>query len=250
MGDRIPAAQVGDMKNWSPPELGVDKIAFVGTQAGTSTAQFPALNAVAEESTAKQQSAGRKRVTVEELETLLSEAKQQAYQEGLQQGIEAGEQQGREEALRLGLQQSEQRLTSALSALAALESSLPKALNLHNQEERRLMLQLIEKMVCSVTRSELKMGSGNLESVIEQALSSLSDNDQVLEVRVCENDYSTLGKCKNDAQWRLVSDATLQDGDCIVESRRALLDHTVQHRIDEALAALQSQLGSVGEDVQ
>ncbi len=245
--DRIPAAQAGDMENWTPPELGNDKIAFVGTQTGTSTAQFPALNAQAQKSVSTEQSGGRKKVTVEELETLICEAKEQAYKEGLQQGKEAGERQGREEALRLGQQEAEQRLGSALSVVARLEENLPTALNLHNQQERRLMLQLIEKMVCSVTRAELSMGSRNLESIIEQALTSLSDHDQVLEVRVCESDCATLQGFKNDGQWRLVSDTTLQTGDCIVESRRALLDHTVQHRIDEALAALQSQLGAVGE---
>lgn len=234
------------MKNWSPPELGDAKIAFVGTQSGTSTATFPALNSSKQESPAKEQSEGRKRVTVDELDALLTEAKQQAYNEGLQQGIEAGERQGREEAMRVGQQLAEQQLTSALAAIAELEENLPQALNVHNKEERRLMLQVIEKLVCSVTRAELAMGVCNLESILEQALASLSDHDQVLEVRVCDTDYATLEQYQSNGQWRLVSDASLVSGDCIVESRRALLDHTVQHRIDEALAALQTQLGNAG----
>lgn len=234
------------MENWSPPELGDDKIAFVGTQSGTATATFPALNSSKQESPPKEQSEGRKRVTVDELDALLTEARQQAYDQGLQQGIEAGERQGREEALRVGQQMAEQQLTSALTAVAALEENLPQALNVHNKEERRLMLQVIEKLVCSVTRAELSMGGSNLESILEQALASLSDHDQVLEVRVCESDYATLEQYQNNGQWRLVSDASLVTGDCIVESRRALLDHTVQHRIDEALAALQTQLGNAG----
>ncbi len=234
------------MEHWSPPELGEDKIAFVGTQTGTATATFPPLNQGKEASAAKEQSEGRKRVTVDELDALLAQAKEQAYNDGLQQGIEAGERQGREEALRAGQQQAEQQLTSALSTIAKLEDKLPRALNVHNQQERRLMLQLIEKMVCSVTRAELGMGISNLEAVIEQALASLSDHDQVLEVRVCESDYNTLSQYHGEGQWRLVSDASLETGDCIVESRRALLDHTVQHRIDESLAALQTQLGTAG----
>ncbi|MFK7733966.1 MAG: FliH/SctL family protein [Pseudomonadales bacterium] len=237
------------MENWSPPELGDDKIAFVGTQSGTATATFPPLNSANKDSPAKEQSEGRKRVTVNELDALLLEAKEQAYKDGLQQGIEAGERQGREEALRVGQQLAAEQLTSALSAISKLEENLPTALNVHNKEERRLMLQLIEKMVCSVTRAELRMGANNLESIMEQALSTLSDHDQVIEVRVCESDYQTLEQYQSDGQWRLVSDACLETGDCIVESRRALLDHTVQHRIDEALAALQTQLGNVGGDV-
>lgn len=236
------------MENWNPPELGDEKIAFVGTQTGTATATFPALNSKSKDSAVKEPPEGRRRVTVEELDTLLTEAREQAYKEGMQQGVEAGERQGREEALRVGRQLAEQQLTSALAAIAALEENLPRALNMHNQEERRLMLQLIEKMVCSVTRAELGMGSNNLESVLEQALASLSDHDQVLEVRVCEHDYASLEQFHSDGQWRLVCDASLETGDCVVESRRALLDHTVQHRIDEALAALQAQLGKVGAD--
>lgn len=241
--DRIPAAEVAALQSWQPPELGDEQVVYLTKQEGTDTAQFPALVETDSDEQSTLSYPNRQRVTVDELEQLLQDARDDAYQQGFEQGRQDGEQQGRDEALQIASEQANQQLTAALNVVQQVEQQWPQALNLHNQAERALMLQLLEKLVTSVTMAELRLGANNLEAVIDKALASLSDQDQVIEVRVCALDLETLEPFAAEHSWKLVADPNLQSGDCIVESRRALLDYSVQQRIDEAIAALHSQLG-------
>ncbi len=243
--DRIPANKIAEISNWQLPELSGDPVVYITREEGTNTAQFPELGKCADSHDTDSNYPNRRRVTAVELEALLVEAREQGYREGFEKGLEDGGRQGREQAMELGRQEADTRLDAALQVVDQLEQQLPAALNLHNQAERQFLLQILEKLVRTVTLQELAMQGADMEAVVDQALSCLSEQDQVLEVRVSEQDFITLGSLQSGRNWKLLADPTLQTGDCIVESRRALLDYSVEQRLDEAMSALRSQISQV-----
>ncbi|MFK8020151.1 MAG: FliH/SctL family protein [Pseudomonadales bacterium] len=226
------------MKSWTLPEIGDEKVVYVAKQEGVAAAQLPSFVSEPTSEKTNEPHKGRLRVTESDLEELLSAARA----EGFEQGRCEGEKKGYEDAAKKGAESASKALESAMGVISQIEASLPSTMNVHNQQERQLILQLIEKLLRSITQTELHIGQANMEAIIEQAVGCLADADQVIEVRVAQLDYDSLESYQSSQNWRLVADPTLKAGDCIIEARRALLDHTVEHRIDEAVAALKTQL--------
>lgn len=227
------------MQNWVMPEIGAQKVVYEATREGVSSAELPKLlgNQSKEGQENTQTHKGRLRVTEVELQNLLEEARQQGFEEGRANG----EQQGYQDAAAKGAEKAEDALVSALSSIESLEAQLPAVVNVHNQREQQLILKLLEKLVASVTQAELQIGRANLEGIVTQAINCLADADQVIAVRVAPADYESLSALKRENNWSYLADESLKPGDCIVEARRSMLDHSVEHRIDEALSALRSQ---------
>ena len=123
-----------------------------------------------------------------------------------------------------------------------MEQQLPDALNTHNQEERDLIILLVDKVARAVIQDELRDDAANISRILDQALHSLDNNDKALRVHTSKQDSELLTDYQQGKDWQLVVDDGLQNGDCLIETKNAMLDFSVEHRIDEALSTMKKRL--------
>lgn len=162
--------------------------------------------------------------------------RQQAYDEGFEQGRLAGAQEAR---LALEQQMRQQRQAESTRLVQLLQHAEQHFDGL----EQRLADQLLA-LACDlarqVVRCELTTSHDSLQAVTREALHMAVEDGRPATLRLHPDDAAWLTRAQPDwpAHVRVVEDAQLAPGDCIVESTQGVVDGTVAKRWARAVANL------------
>lgn len=168
--------------------------------------------------------------------------RQQAYQEGFSAGMEQGRL-----AAQLEVQQQMQNFLAqqgqdAAARLAQLFVSARQQIQEAEQTLAQGVLTLACELARQVVRRELTLDPQSVMPVLKEALELLQAQHRSAQVRLHPDDVQALGEGIAqefaNVELSLRADATLQPGDCLVESAGTVVDGTLAKRWQRAVATL------------
>lgn len=193
---------------------------------------------IAEELVAEEVPPAAPSYSEEELQQQLDAAKQDAYQQGLAQGQQqaAQEWQARMADYQNNLgREIAQRLNEVLHAAQTGVQGL-------QQQMAPDLLQLATDIARQVVRQELRCNPQALQPVVAEALDMLGAETKPALVRLNPEDFKHLEAHLRTAlpnpkvEW--LSDPSVPEGGCMVESQGAQIDGSLERRWQRAVAAL------------
>ncbi len=167
---------------------------------------------------------------------------QQGYAQGYAEGFIQGQAQLRLETQRqisdFVAQQGQEASQNFLALFAKAEVELG--------ESQQVMAQGVLELACElarqVLRQELSVNPSVLKPVIREAMSLLGAETKSAVVRLCPADFEVFEETSRAEfaalSLTLVSDPTLTQGGCVIESAGTVVDGRVEKRWSQAVAAL------------
>ena len=174
------------------------------------------------------------------------------YDEGLQEGVEKGQLQGFEEGLVKGQQQGiEQGIAEGkkafMSASVPFTSMSQKIERLFADQERRqreLVCELVQKVAQQVIRCELALQPQQILALVEETLETLPSEPQGIKVLMAQEEFTQIEKVASDkiAEWNIVCDPTLRQGDCRIITKTAEADAGCELRLETCMNSVKEHL--------
>ena len=168
--------------------------------------------------------------TAEELERVHRDAHSEGYEAGHREGMAAGYQDGRAKA-----QEEAERLCQLIASLESAMKSLEQELG---HELLALSLDIAKQML----RQALKVKPELLLAVIRSAMESLPQNIQHPHIHLHPEDAVLVRELMSaeltHAGWRLVEDARIGRGGCLIETSSAEVDASLPSRWQRIATAL------------
>lgn len=178
----------------------------------------------------------------EEHQAALQQARQAGYKDGYRDGLSA-------------LENFKQSYAAQITAqVGQIAQAFQAQLELLEQQLAVSLAQVASDIARQVVRTELQTHPALIETVAQEALSTLLHSARHIRVRVHPDDHGLLveqGQLDLESrQARLVPDASITAGGCVVESDIGVIDAAIETRWRQAVAALgqSSELGSSGTD--
>jgi flagellar assembly protein FliH len=161
-----------------------------------------------------------------------------AFAEGFEQGRQTGAQEARE-----ALQEPLRRQAEEHAArFAALLAQAQQQLELVQRELADQILLLACDIARQVVRRELQQPLAPVRAVVDEALAMLTDDARPAVLRLHPDEAQRLepllAETLSARQVRLVADARLTPGGCVLETRQGSIDGTLERRWARAVANL------------
>ncbi|MCC5810643.1 MAG: flagellar assembly protein FliH [Ectothiorhodospiraceae bacterium] len=173
--------------------------------------------------------------TAEELEQIRQAAHDEGHAEGRSAGYEAGLEEGRKagrEEYDARLQELEQQLDSLRSQMATLAEPLRHL----DEDVEQQLAELSLAVARQVVHRELQTQPGEVMAVIRQAIAILPMAAREIRVHVNPEDHRFLsekGVSSDEGAWRLVEDASVGRGGCLVKAENSQIDATMERRLNQ-----------------
>ena len=166
-----------------------------------------------------------------------NEASRDGYQQGYQQGLVEGAAEGR-------------RATDDIRGrLEAVMQSLADPLAVVDAELEKVLLNLTLTITQQLVRRELKTDPGQVLAGIRDAVAVLGRVDREVKLYLHHEDIALINESgalgQADANWQLVEDPTVSPGGCRVQSGSSYIDATIEHRMASVVAQV---LGGARKD--
>ncbi|OGB05136.1 MAG: hypothetical protein A3G29_18120 [Burkholderiales bacterium RIFCSPLOWO2_12_FULL_64_99] len=216
--------------NWRP---------IVGGVPGQAEAEALAQAQAAEAARAAAQAAAE---PAPDLDALIESARQSGYQDGYRNGLAALE--------TYKQAQSEQMAHYMNEQVGALVDAMQQRLDALEQQLAGRVAGVSLELARQVVRSELIERPELVVEVAEEALSALLSSARQIVVRLHPEDHAVvqgrLDEILQSRGARLVADASIRRGGCLVDSDIALVDATVEARWERAAGAMGHQAPWLG----
>ncbi|MGQ0596024.1 FliH/SctL family protein [Aquabacterium sp.] len=169
-----------------------------------------------------------------DVEELVREARQTGYQDGYRNGLAALESYKQTQAAQMAAYMSDQ--------VGVLASDFHQRLESLEQQLAGRIAGVALELARQVVRSELKQNPEVVVDVAEQALTTLLASARQIVLRLNPDDHgmaqAQLSELLAVRGARMVPDASITRGGCVVESDIAVVDASVEARWDRAAAAM------------
>lgn len=209
--------------NWRPIVGGVPGQAEAEAQAQAEAAARAAAQAAVE--------------PAPDVETLIEAARHSGYQDGYRNGLAALESYKQAQTEQMARYMNEQ--------VGALVEAMQQRLDALEQQLAGRVAGVSLELARQVVRSELIERPELVVDVAEQALSALLSSARQIVLRLNPDDHAVvhgqLGELLQSRGARLVADASITRGGCLVDSDIALVDATVEARWERAAGAMGHQ---------
>lgn len=163
----------------------------------------------------------------------------QAYEEGFELGRREGQDAGRRE------------VSALADRLEQIMRSLTRPLDELDQEVEQSMLALSIAIARQLVRREIKADPGQIVAVVKEAISALPAASRDLRMSLHPEDARLVRELltvpDGENAWKVVEDATLERGDCLVFTDVSHIDATLANRLNNVVATLMG--GERREDV-
>lgn len=215
-----------------------EEVAKAAVQAAAQAASGEAMGIVAD---AREKAAAVMAAAGEEAARL----RQEAYDEGFQQGFEDGQARGEAEGLERARGAVEEAAAEAERIVALARQQADAAL----AAAERQIVELALAVAGKVLAREVAENPTQILPLVRAALDRVQDEEQVT-IRVHPGCYEQVMAARPELQAALsraaalavVADATLQEGDCIVETPYGAVDARVDTQLGLVKAALRDML--------
>lgn len=202
-----------DASLWEPPEIGEDGVRPV-----------------------------RRLPTAAEIEAIEEQARQNGFEAGYAEGHELGKQ----EAEKAARAKSEKQLRETVARLESLANGLTDPLAEAADQLEPELLALSVALARKVLGVELETRPETIQQVLHGALAQLPGRHQQVRVHVHPEDQTLLEEYAQglDAQVQWVPDTNLARGGCRVEAGPAVIDASLERRLQQAIEAVWGELES------
>lgn len=166
--------------------------------------------------------------TVEDIEAF----RQQAYKEGLQQGIEQGRQDGLAE-MQAQAEKLQQMFNYFEHPLQQLDQDI-------EQQLTELALSVAKLVIKKATVADAE----HIQNLVHEAISFLPVNSRNINVRLNTFDRQLLEQAGVDTEtqdWGCISDDSIRQGGCVIESETSHIDATLEKRMAEVFEQLAAE---------
>jgi len=168
------------------------------------------------------------------VEELVDKARHDGYQDGYRNGLAALESYKQTQSAQMAAHMSDQ--------IGALANDFHQRLEALEQQLAGRIAGVALELARQVVRTELKIQPELVVDVAEQALGALLASARQVIVRLHPDDHALalpqLSEMLSARGARMVPDATLNRGGCVVESDIAVIDAAIEARWDRAAAAM------------
>jgi flagellar assembly protein FliH len=203
-------------------------------QARPAPARRPIVGGVPGQAEAQEKAAAEPVVPPPNVDALVNEARQSGYQDGYRNGLAALESYKQTQAAQMAAYMSDQ--------VGALASDFHHRLESLEQQLAGRIAGVALELARQVVRSELQQHPDVVVDVAEQALGALLASARQIVLRMNPDDHAMaqaqLTEMLAARGARLVPDASVTRGGCVVESDIAVVDASVEARWDRAAASL------------
>lgn len=163
----------------------------------------------------------------------------QAYEEGFELGRSEGQDAGRRE------------MSGRADRLEQIMRSLTRPLEELDQEVEQAMLALSIAIARQLVRREIKADPGEIVAVVKEAISALPAASRDLRLSLHPEDARLVRELltvpDGESAWKIIEDATLDRGDCLVFTDVSHIDASLESRLKNVVATLMG--GERREDV-
>lgn len=180
-------------------------------------------------------------LTVEEMDRLRAQARQQGHAEGLAEGRKQGHQQGVDAGQVVGHKAAYQKAEAEINDLKARLKSLLGALQRPLEQQldglEQALLRLVVDTAEAVTKQELATRPELMLQALKESLDALPQDSQQLCFFVHADDEVLLRELSQQerASWEVVVDPTLSRGGMRVRGECSFLDYTVEKRFSQVV---------------
>lgn len=170
-------------------------------------------------------------------------AAQQAQQAAQVQAAEldALRAQAREEGFQQGLMEANDQLAAAMGRWTQAVDRLAAPLHQVDEEMELQLLQLTAAIARQVLRREIELDPEMIIGVLRDALASLPVSAKDVSVSLHPDDAQLIrerGLHSENSDWTLQESASLQRGDCEIQSPLTYIDERVNSRLNKVVAEL------------
>ncbi|MEH6625192.1 MAG: FliH/SctL family protein [Motiliproteus sp.] len=185
-------------------------------------------------------------LTVEAIERIRQQARDEAYKKGYQEGHEKGEQEGRAKGDKLGydtgLKRGEAEINRLQKQLGALIKAIESPLAEQYSEMEEALLRLVSDAALVTVKSELNCRPELLRQAIQDALAALPHGEVKLCFTVNPGDQAQLEQIREreHADWIIRADAEVSAGGFLVKGAHSYLDYSVENRFTQVITQVLS----------
>lgn len=170
-----------------------------------------------------------KALTAGDLEKLQQQAMQEASAKGYQEGLAKG------------LKAAEAELAKKLNMLDSVVRSLAAPFEEFDGRVENEMAALAIQIARQLVRRELKMDSGQVVSVVKEALSALPSSSQNIRLFLHPEDAEIVRSAfsiesADESRWSIVNDPVVSRGGCRVMTDASTIDASVENRLATIIA--------------
>lgn len=172
------------------------------------------------------------------------EGVKQGIEQGQQQGFEQGQAQGREQGFRQGVEEGKAQFIQATAPFAHLHRQTAELFSEHERRQREQVCELVQKVAQQVIRCELALQPQQILALVDETLESLPGEPLGLKVKMAKEEFTHLEKVASEkiAEWNIVCDDTLRQGECRVMTKNAEADAGCEQRLDTCMSAVKGHL--------
>lgn len=241
-GGRIPAAQLSGVKPWRLPRVQsghVVRSPFQEKDPGKRT-QGRSVEEVIEPQP----------LTVEELEKIRREARDDAFRQGLEEGRQQGRAEGLESGRREGHEAAYREAQGEIDVLKArlggLLAEVEAPLGRQQGELEQALLRLVVDTAEAVVKRTLAGDAELLQRAVHEAVAALPQMDQPLCLILHPDDVPLVTEIRDRERhpWEIHGDASVTPGGLRIKGACSFLDYSVEHRF----SAVVEQLLQAGDE--
>ena len=225
----IRAKDVGGFDRWTLPSFdpAIEPVVEPESPVAAEAEPQPQVEEVAIESV--------KPLTLDEVEAIRQDAYNEGFATGEKDGFHAGQFKAKQEAdavLALKLQSLEQLMGQLLEPIAN-----------QDQELERALVHLVSQMTRQLVQHELASDSGQIRSVLREALKLLPMGASNIRIHIHPQDFELVKALRerHEESWRILEDESLLPGGCRVESEHSRIDASIETRMAQAFKQLFEQ---------
>ncbi len=169
-------------------------------------------------------------LTVEGIETLQNEAKQEGFKAGFDEGRQAGREAGKVDIIQ------------QIEYLKQIMVTLNTPLNDLDQQIENDLITLVTTVARQIVRRELKADPEHVIGAVRAAISVLPINDRKIKIYLNPQDIelvkSGLSLDDDGVSWQWLEDPLLTRGGCRLETADTMVDATVEARLESVINKL------------
>lgn len=184
-------------------------------------------------------------LTAEDIDTVQKQAYQEAFEKGEKLGFEEGKKLGFAEGKKLGHTEGKHLLEEKAEKFTELLKSLSAPFEYIDEEVEQSLVQLSLLIAKQVINGELKQSPEKVLEVVKKTLNVLPIANNKVSIRLHPEDAQIVkeGFANEEdlEQWRLIEDASITRGGCLVKTDISQIDQTIETRISEMAAFILDQ---------
>ncbi len=237
MSNVVPKERAGEVQAWPFPEMDENSANRAGLPPLPANSRRPAP------------------LTLEQMEAIETQARDEGREAGYREGIKEGRKRGHEEGFALGrnegfaqgheegLAQAAAEVNRRCEALDGLLLALQQPLAALDSQVEQALTELAVAVARQVLQTELQAQPEAVANIVRQACAAVSPHQRPVRVYLHPQDRSRVETVLNgDGQsWQWHEDPTLTPGGCRVETEDSLVDASFESRLSAAMTQLRGE---------